>query len=470
MTDVLLASVAIASIFVAGCGAALLLLPRQRPIAPAELLGFGYLAGAAFVSLLSFACGLLVSGRALQLLVLTSCLALGATGAVIGRRGAPTRRWAVAPPDLLRAAAPLLPALAVGWLTLQVPMAWDGTVVWEAKARLAWMNGGGLPLSYFGQPYRSHPDYPLLVPMLEAWVYGWLGHVDQVLVKVVFPGFVAAALWLLATAAARVGLSVGWSVLAVVLPLCVPRLLLGDGGATTGYSDFPLAVYYLACVVYLLESLRQQRLEALRAAGVLAAVLPWIKQEGTILWACLMILAAIIAARRRRLSALWWTVVPGLLLLIGWRTLLVVADAQMGAAFLPIRPDTFWNNLHRLGLVPPALWRHVTNVAEWSVLWPVAALSGAVAAWGVRAARPVVALLATAVALPTSIYAVIYVFTGLDPQTHIESSLPRLLVQVSLPAILLVVVPAMGWPSTPRLVPDAVGSVDGQDVAGGPRA
>jgi hypothetical protein len=433
-------SVALAPLLVAGGGIALLVLPRERPISPGELLGVGYLAGGAFVSLLSFYCGLLVGGRVLQLVVLAACAAVAAAG--LARRPWPT--WTSGTPGgMLLTAVPLVLALLVGWLSLRIPMAWDGVMTWEAKARLIWLGGGRLPLEVLSQPYRVHADYPLMVPMLEAWVYGWLGHADQVLVKVLFAGFFLAASWLLVTAAARLGLRTGWAAAAAVLPVCVPPLLVGEGSATSGYADFPLAACYLGAVVYLLEYLREKRREALRAAGVLAAILPWIKVEGAILWGCVVVFAGLIALHRRQLSALAWVIVPGLTLLAGWRILLLAADARYGG-FLAVRPGTLLGNLPRLGLVGRALWRYATG-GEWSLFWPVAALSTAVSLWTVRAARPTVALLAAAVALPAGLYSTVYIFTPIDPAFHIATSLPRLLIQVSLPAVFLILLPALAW-------------------------
>lgn len=443
MTDVLWAAVAMVSLLVGGCGIALLVLPR-RPIAPQELLAFAYLAGAALVSLLSLYCGFFVGGRTLRLVIVGASVGVAAAGVAHRRRGAAWSSGAVKPAGVTRAAIPLAAAAAVGWLALRLPMAWDGVMIWEAKARLIWLNGGRLPLGILSQPYRTHAEYPLLVPMVEAWVYGWLGHVDQVLVKVVFAGFFLAVLWLLATAAARLGLGAGWALVAALLPLCVPRLVLGEGSATSGYADFPLAAGYLASVVYLLEYLRDGRREVLRAVGVMAAILPCIKPEGTILWLCVVLFCAVIAWRRRQLSGLLWVIVPGLVLLLGWRSVLIVAHARVGG-FLPVRPGTLLHNLPRLNLVAAALWRYVTS-GEWSLLWPVAALAGAAAAATVRAVRAPVALLAAAVLLPAGLYSMIYVFTPVDPRFHIETSLPRLLIHFSLPAILLVVVPAVGWP------------------------
>lgn len=440
MSDALRLAAAMATLLVGGCGAALLVLPSRRPVAPAEVLGFGYLMGAALVSLLSFSAGLFLSGLALRIVVTLVCAALFAAGLARSRR---PDRWALARADIIAAAAPLLPGFALGWLALRLPMAWDGVMTWEQKARMAWLNGGGLPLPYLAQPYRYHADYPPLVPLLEAWVYGWLGHVDQVRVKLVFAGFLLSVLWLLAAAARRFGLGAGWCVLAVLLPLCVPRLILGEGSATSGYADFPLAAAYFACVVLLITSGGEDAPGALRAAGLLAAALPWTKQEGVILWLAVVLFALAIARRERHYAALAWVVVPALLVVIGWRTVLAVSHAALDAVFVPVTAATLSRNFPRVGMVAAAALRYAAS-GEWSLLWPVAAVSAAVAAWRVPKARDVVAVLVAAVAVPAAVYSSIYIFSAADPAWHIATSLQRLMIQVSLPAVLLVIVPALG--------------------------
>jgi hypothetical protein len=74
----------------------------------------------------------------------------------------------------------------------------------------------------------------------------------------------------------------------------------------------------------------------------------------------------------------------------------------------------------------------------------VAAVSAALAAWRAAAAtRAVVALLVAATATPAAVYSTIYIFSAADPAWHISTSLSRLMIQVSLPAVLLVIVPAL---------------------------
>jgi len=63
---------------------------------------------------------------------------------------------------------------------------WDSWVTWGMKARTIFLDGRISPAVY-ADPSRAvtHLDYPLLVPLIEAWLFGWLGAPDDRLAGVV---------------------------------------------------------------------------------------------------------------------------------------------------------------------------------------------------------------------------------------------------------------------------------------------
>ena len=81
-------------------------------------------------------------------------------------------------------------------LSFRHTLGWDGLLIWEMKARYAFLNGGVIPVSYFADATRafSHPDYPLFLPLTEAWFYLWIGDCDQFWIKLIFPIWYAAGL------------------------------------------------------------------------------------------------------------------------------------------------------------------------------------------------------------------------------------------------------------------------------------
>jgi hypothetical protein len=62
-------------------------------------------------------------------------------------------------------------AAIVIWWSLNRPLGHDGFAIWDLKARIAYLNGGAIPLSYFFDSTRiwSHPEYPLCLPLVQAW-------------------------------------------------------------------------------------------------------------------------------------------------------------------------------------------------------------------------------------------------------------------------------------------------------------
>src|SRR4029077_5969145 len=87
----------------------------------------------------------------------------------------------------------VLEIAAIAFASCKHTLGWDGLLVWEIKARYAFMNGGSLPASYYSGPGRafSHPEYPLGIPFTELWLYLWMGQAHQFWVKTIFGIFYA---------------------------------------------------------------------------------------------------------------------------------------------------------------------------------------------------------------------------------------------------------------------------------------
>ena len=95
-----------------------------------------------------------------------------------------------------------------------------------------------------------------------------------------------------------------------------------------------------------------------------------------------------------------------------------------------------------------------TYAADWSLLWPLAGLAMVLCLrrGGDRQRR----LLALAIVLPLPAYAASYVLSQWQPFTlHLDSSFPRLLLQLALPAVVLVARTAAGG-TKPGAAPDAM--------------
>jgi hypothetical protein len=121
---------------------------------------------------------------------------------------------------------------------------------------------------------------------------------------------------------------------------------------------------------------------------------------------------------------------------VGWRIFLVYAHAIVGQAFLPMRPATLVANLPRVLEIVPGVLAEMGRQTYWGWFWPALVL--AVPPLLPREWRRVQWLLAAAILAPLSLYSAIYIFSAWNPMMlHLTNSMPRLLVQLSLPAMLV---------------------------------
>lgn len=463
--DLLLLAVALFILMLAGLGISLLLLSKQR-FGVAELFSLSVLLGSAVVSIATFVLGFLTSGVSLRWTVVALCLLLGWAGA--RRRGwsikmyrrllvcglhSPgafsdqkrfsshyLRRLTARGTGLLLALNAVQVMVVAGFSYWRV-LGWDGLLNFESKARLAFLNGGVIPLEFFSDPSRTwmHQSYPLLLPLTENWLYWWLGRSDQELVKIIFLLFFSAALSLFYAGNRRLGVN-GWRVLiAPLLIFTVPLALIGDGSASSGYADFPLAVCYLAAVIWLMEFWRRGDFAALRLAGALLAAACWLKQEGLILWLCIMFLVVVKMligrASKREWARLAIAGLPGVVILAGWRGFVHFVNPPGGDEFLPLGLTALRANLWRLPGIAHAVLSELVNWRHWGMLWLIVPISIILLVWQ----RRELIVLPVAVVLPIVIYAGIYLFSVWPSFTaHIESSFSRLLIHVALVAVLMI--------------------------------
>ena len=440
--NALSAFITLLTIFAAGFGVSSLFLKREAPVSLAEVVPLSWLLGTAFVSL-SLAClGIVFSGFVLQAIVTAGCIWLGSLGLKAWRK----KQWPISipkPAGMLEWALCLIllaEFIAVLWFQCRASLGWDGLLVWEIKARYAFLHGGVVPKPYFSDDTRawSHPEYPLFLPLVETWLYLWVGDCDQSWVRVIFPVFYAAAMLLLCTGAYQLT-GKRWAGLAAAAALF---FLPGQWNSLGGFVDFPLAVFYLAAVIYLPRYFREgEPCGHLALFSILAGVLPWMKREGIILWFCLMAIAVPVFLWKREFRKALVIPLPGVAVAVGWNVAMVLLKTPRGTDFLPFTFGTVYGNLNRMGPILTALAHDLMETGVWSLLWYAFVVA---LAWLLyKSRRQPVVLLFLSVALPLGIDSCVYLLSSWSSyEDHMRTSLPRLILGVSLPALLTVVLAA----------------------------
>ena len=417
-------------------------LPRGRRLAYAYLLGLAWIAGGLYA--LSHFLGVPLR-RPTVLAVAAVPLVAWLANVLAGRLKAPAPRQA---PDRrcrgLRTAAVVLGGVAFLTVLPDVlvnPLRdWDGRMTWCAQAKYMRAEGTVSP-TVLTQPgwFVTHPWYPALLPVAQVAVLETLqagddDHYFRGLYAFFFP------VWLLilyhgARQWARPG-AAAWTAMAASL-FSVISIFRG-GGATSAYSDLPLACFYGAGLALLLQP--RPRLSAGLAAGLLLAAAALAKSEGAPLavWA-LAVAAAAPPARRRRLGSRWrpfalaaGIVAAALALLLSWR------------AGIPERYESYgslisWSNLwpgviSRAPLLLAAIRKQMISSVDWGIFWSAAPLV-LLAGWRGLRRRATPALLLAAAA-PLGIAWIAYA-VSLDPLRLVETTWNRFILQASVPLLVL---------------------------------
>lgn len=441
MTSLIATLAATLIIFGTGLGTSLLFMRNRTRVALAELIALSWLLGGAVISLSLWLLGMVLRGVPLQMAVTFISVGLALFGIAQWRKrqGLVRIPW---PLSWIEVALAILLGLEIALvfvLTFKHTLGWDGLVIWELKARYAYLNGGALPSAYFSDATRvfSHPEYPLFLPMLETWIYFWIGEPDQYWVKLIFPIFYAVGMLLLAQAGAAISGRRYLGLIAANLFLFVPFLTRFAGGVVLGYVDVPFSIVYLAAFYFLLVFARDNSAGGLSIFLVLAALLPWVKREGAILWLVLAVCGAFTIWRRRGILPALASLLPGIGMIASWQIYLRAVHSRSAQEFLPVTLSTLSSNAHRLGPILRSLFKEMTAISHWNLLWFATLI--AFLCIMVRNRRREVWILITCTVLPIALYGGTYVFSAWsDYQHHVDSSLPRLLLHVAPLSILAI--------------------------------
>jgi hypothetical protein len=177
---------------------------------------------------------------------------------------------------------------------------------------------------------------------------------------------------------------------------------------------------------------------ALRLAGILAAASIWVKQEGVILWSCVVAIVVLKALWKRNWKDPLWIIVPGAILLGSWKFFLYLVKSPPKNIFMPVTPANLWAHLGQTKILAHWMAIEMLKWRTWSLLWPMVGLA---LLWLSNDwLRGKYISLVAGVVLPLLLFTSIYIFTNLDLIVHLDGSLPRLMLSPAIVAILLIVV------------------------------
>jgi len=217
----------------------------------------------------------------------------------------------------------------------------------------------------------QHSDYPLFVPLSEAWVSMFMGSWNDLFVKAIFPMFLVALLIIFYYTLKRI-IGPRWALISTFFLATIPHLL---NYATIGYADFALIMFYAASFLYLFLWISYRRENKyLLLAALLSVLSLWAKNEGALLSLINISLLFLFAwlGRREMAKNEWLGIFSFIIIVVVLETAWFVFIHKIGFSNEFINKDTlklslFVKNLDRIPLVLYDYQKHVFGPKKWNI-------------------------------------------------------------------------------------------------------
>jgi len=435
---------------------------------PLRAWGWSYLLGAASVGLI-LQIPLAIDGRVTHfsfaaVLLLCSCMTLTELTLRWRRRSRDPnskqnllRRsagWIYDLPRIPRMLTILCLANLVWFSAIESPISFDARSIYGLKARILY-DTGNVRSEDFRNADRLHfnANYPLLIPLLEAFLYSAQQSQQDLGMQLLFTGFVLASASVLVAEVRRFESPVRsamWGACFLLLPI---SLMPGEGTGLSGSADYALAAFVMAAVVAAGKWLAAPQTGTAVLAGLMLGAAINTKQEGLVWLAALTMAAVITISARRtreplrsRISAVWTV---GIVL----GCLLISAAARRG---IPNSPyfRSFADALHwdwlihtwtRTAFIIRYALEKLLSFPLFSFIWPL--IAGALVLLRRHSTSPTVFLWRATAILVVAAYWIIFTITPLHLDYQLRTAFYRLTAHV-LPLFLLAAaeqLAATGW-------------------------
>jgi len=160
---------------------------------------------------------------------------------------------------------------------------YDAVAIHALKAKVIYLSGG-VGENFFGNISSffqgAHPDYPLLIPLSQAWVYTFLGNLNDILVKMIFPIFYLSFILVFYAVLKRITKSRLTALLFTFLLATVKQF---SDYSTIGYTDLETGIYFAIGLFYLYLWFQEKEARFLAISLISSVLCLWTKNEGMLL-------------------------------------------------------------------------------------------------------------------------------------------------------------------------------------------
>jgi hypothetical protein len=316
---------------------------------------------------------------------------------------------------------------------------WDSWAIYGFKSKVFYLHNI-LPVEFLKNTViaYAHPDYPVLIPLAETWIYLCLGSWNDQLVKIIFPVyFICLLVFFYYSLRCFTGRSI--ALVFTVLLASIPQMVRFG---SNGYADLPF-MFYCFVSAALLYRAYCSRLDnrLLLVSAIFAGLAAHTKNEGIALGLFNVLAFFSAIAIRGKLNK------HNLILIVKYAFIVFAITAPwlwfksclgLGNDVLNyhnLNLTNILNNLYRIPVIFNAIVKDMLLIRYWGIFWLFAP---AVIMYKVKRVFTLPWLL---LSVPLMLYAgtciIIYIITPHNIEWHLMTSLDRLLLHTVPQALFL---------------------------------
>ena len=317
---------------------------------------------------------------------------------------------------------------------------YDAVAIYAIKSKIFYL-ARSIPHDYFSglATLFPHPDYPLNIPLAETFLYIGMGDLNDQLVKVIFPLFFAGILCMLYCAVRRFA-SRTYALLFTFLLASIPQF---NAYATNAYLELPLAFYYCASALLLFRWFEnKEEVSFLIVSSVMVALAGWTKNEGLMYCLINIILLSIFlisgskAALKEKMLYLCGYSGIALGLSLPWlavKRAFQFVNSDIG--IISMNPFYLYKQSYKIWLILYDFQKHVIGPKKWNIIW--AAFILVLILYHKDMLKGTRKYLTISLALAVSGYIFAYLFSVINFQLLVSTTLSRFLLHFLPLAVLL---------------------------------
>jgi len=253
---------------------------------------------------------------------------------------------------------------------------YDAVAIYGLKSKILYLAGtiekgffSGLASNFHG----AHPDYPLLLPLSETWIYTFMGSFNDIAVKLLFPCFYLALILIFYSAVMRITQNRVMSLLFTFLLASIKQL---SDYATIGYADLFLGLYFSMGIFYLYVWFTKRESHFFNLTVISFLLCLWTKNEGVVLALIALTVFAIYLfferykIQKKDIIQFLILIFVILLTITGWEAVKIennLTNENINVSML--RPEVFIPNLYKIPKVLYEYQKQLFGFKKWNLIW-----------------------------------------------------------------------------------------------------